>query len=61
MSLLRKNKKGMNLNERCVTNNTSFWKTVKPFLSDKVMTKDKINLIENDELVKSSSMNFLLV
>ena len=29
-----------------------FWKTVKPLLSDKVV-KGKINLIENDELVKT--------
>lgn len=42
-----------NLNERCVTKNTSFQKTIKAFFSDKVITKGKTDLIENDELVKN--------
>ena len=33
--------------------NKLFWKTVKPLLSDKVMGKDHIHLVENDELVKT--------
>ena len=41
-----------NLNESCVTNNNFFWKTVKPFLSDKVMTRDKIYLTKNDKIIK---------
>ena len=55
VSLLRKTKKKYygNLNEKSVIDNKSFWKTVKPFLSDKTHTKDKIHLIENDELLKT--------
>ena len=33
--------------------NKLFWKTVKPLLSDKVMGKDHIHLVENDELIKT--------
>ena len=30
-----------------------FWKTTKPSFSDKIMTRDKINLSEKGELVKT--------
>ena len=55
MSLLRKTKKAPNdnLNEMCVTDNKIFWKTVRTFLSDKVMTRDKIYLIKNDKNIKT--------
>ena len=55
VSLLRKTKKEyyQNLNEKSVIDNKSFWKTVKPFLSDKTHGNDKIHLIENDELLKT--------
>ena len=55
VSLLRKTKKEyyQNLNEKSVIANKSFWKTVKPFLSDKTHGNDKIHLIENDELLKT--------
>ena len=55
VSLLRKTKKRYyeNLNEKPVVDNKLFWKTVKPLLSDKVASKDKIHLIENNELVKT--------
>ena len=55
VSLLRKTKKEyyQNLNEKSVIDNKSFWKTVKPFLSDKTHRNDKIHLIENDELLKT--------
>ena len=33
--------------------NKLFWKTVKPLLSDNVMGKDHIHLVENDELIKT--------
>ena len=53
-SLLRKTKKRYydDLNGRCVANNKLFWKTVKPFLSDKVMARDKIYLTKNKNIVK---------
>ena len=30
-----------------------FWKTVKPFLSDKVTSAQKATLIDNDKVVKN--------
>ena len=55
VSLLRKTKKRYyeNLNGKSVVDNNLFWKTVKPLLSDKVMGKDHIHLVENDELIKT--------
>ena len=54
VSLLRKSKKDYfsNLNEKQITDNKRFWKTVKPFLSNKVQSSERINLTdENDSLV----------
>ena len=42
-----------NLNEKSAVDNKLFWKLVKPLLSDNVAGKDKIHLIENNELVKT--------
>ena len=52
---LRKAKKRLheNLNEKSVVDNKLCWKKVKPILSDQVAAKDKIHLIENNELVKT--------
>ena len=49
VSLLRKTKRIYynNLNEKNITDNKKFWKTVSPFLSDKVPSSDKITLIED--------------
>ena len=33
------------------TDNKEFWKTIKPFLSDKVTTFSKISLIDNNEVI----------
>ena len=38
-----------------VTDNKKFWKTVKPFLSDKVTTFPQITLVENDEIIPDES------
>ena len=35
-----------NLNEKNVCDNETFWKTVKPFLSDKIVSKEQITLVE---------------
>ena len=35
-----------NINTRDITNNKTFWKTVKPLFTDKIQTKSKIALIE---------------
>ena len=37
------------LDIREVTDNKKFWKTMKPFLTDKAVNSDKITLIENDK------------
>ena len=34
-----------------MTDNKEFWKTVKPFLSDKVTTFPKISLVEKGEMI----------
>ena len=49
--LLKKTKKEYfgNLNEKNVCDNKTFWKTVKPFLSDKIVSKEQITLVENNE------------
>ena len=48
VSLIRQAKKQFfsNLNTNVVTENKTFWKTLKPFLTEKVKTKSKISLIE---------------
>ena len=48
-SLLRKAKTKYyaNLNPSLVTDNKTFWKTVKPLLSEKTTISDSINLVEN--------------
>ena len=53
VSLLRKTKINYyeNLDEKDITDNKKFWKTVKPLLSDKSINSDKIHLIENGELI----------
>ena len=52
VTLLRRTKKKYfnNLNAKLVTDNKKkiFWKTIKPWLSDKVFSNDKIILIENE-------------
>ena len=53
--LLRKTKKMYyyNLDEKSITHNRRFWKTVEPLLSDKLTVKEKINLSENGEILKT--------
>ena len=55
VSLLKKSKKKYfeNLNEKDILDNKLFRKTIKPSFSDKIMTRDKINLSEKGELVKT--------
>ena len=42
-----------NLNEKDILDNKLFWKTIKPLLSDKVMTRDRINVSEKGVCVKT--------
>ena len=53
LSLTRKSKRDYynNLDNRNVTDNKLFWKTVKPFLCDKGPMRQKITLIEKDEIL----------
>ena len=55
VSLLRKSKKKYyeNLDERNLMDNKLFWKTIKSSLSDKIVTRDRIHLTENGEVVKT--------
>ena len=43
------------LNDQDITDNKNFWKTVKPFLSDKSINSNNIYLSENGELNNSKS------
>ena len=54
VSLRRKTKREYynNLDEKKICNNKTFWKIVKPFLSKKIRSKERITLIENDETAK---------
>ena len=55
MSLVRKSKKlyYSNLDEKKVTYNKAFWKTMKLFLSDKIVSREKVTLINiNDPVIK---------
>ena len=51
--LLRKSKSDYlgNLNETNINHNKTFWKTIKPFLSDKVRLANKMTSIDNEEII----------
>ena len=57
VSLLKKTKKEYfgNLNEKNVCDNKAFWKTKKPFLSDKIVSKEQITLVEKKEIISEDS------
>ena len=57
VSLLRKSKRTYygNLNEKEVTDNRKLWKTVKPFLSDKCPSNEKVILVEEGEIISKDS------
>ena len=57
VSLLKKAKKEyyQNLDEKKVIDNKKFWKTVELFLSDKSVSREKINLTENEKMLTSES------
>ena len=67
--LLRKTKKAYyeNLDERKVSDNKLFWKTVKPSLSEKFNARERISLSENGKIVKlkktlkKKQLRFLLI
>ena len=53
MSLLRKTKRiyYLNFNEMNVIDYRKFWKTVKPMLSNKLVSSDKITLVEGEKII----------
>ena len=57
VSLMKKVKKVyyQNLDEKNVIDNKKFWKTVKPLLSEKSVSREKINLIENEKMLTSEA------
>ena len=56
VSLIRQAKKQFfkNLDTKDVNDNKVFWKTVKPFMTDKVKTRSKITLIEKKKVDKKT-------
>ena len=54
--LIKKAKKEYysHLNPSSVSNSMTFWKTVKPLFTDKILTGDNIVLVENDEIVNEN-------
>ena len=60
VSLVRKSKKlyYSNLDEKNVTDDKTFSKTIKLFLSDKIVSREKITVIEEDEIVESEYLIF---
>ena len=53
VSPLRKSKSDYfgNLNEKNIIDNKTFWKTIKPFLLDKVRSTNKMTLIDKEEII----------
>ena len=43
------------MDEKEITYNKNFWKTIKPLLSDKSLNSDKIHFNKNGELINSES------
>ena len=57
VSLLTKTKKEYfgNSNEKNVCDKKTFWKTLKPFLLDKIVSKEQITLVKNKEITSEDS------
>ena len=50
-----KNKYYENIEMRNISDNKKFWKTIKPFFSDKSITSEKITSIEKGEIISKDS------
>ena len=55
VSLLRKSKRSYfeNLNVKLVRDNKTFWKNVAPLFSNKIKSKERITLIENENIISN--------
>ena len=47
-----------NLDEKNVIDNKKFWKIIKPLLSDMSVSREKINLTENEKMLISLRIQF---
>ena len=58
VNLLRKEKKKYygNLDLKKITDNKTFWKTMKPFFSEKSKSRNKITLVEGDTIISEDIM-----
>ena len=56
---MRKTKKNhyANLNQKDIADNKQFWRTVKPLLSDKSKSNEKITLVEGDKITSEDKSN----
>ena len=54
---MRKSKKEYfnNLNEKSVCDNKKFWRVVKPLLSNKIISNEKITIVEGDKIIRSDN------
>ena len=59
VSLLRKTEKKLyvNLNHKDIADNKQFWRTVKPLLSDKSKSNEKITLAEDNKIISKDKDN----
>ena len=59
ISLLRKAKKRhyANVNYKCIADKKQFWRTVKPLLSDKSKSNEKITLVEDNKIISVDKDN----
>ena len=55
VSILKKSKKSYfeSLDTKFVKDNEKFWKIISPLFSNKIKSKEKITLVENDEIISS--------
>ena len=56
ISLVKKAKKSYysNLDHKTIVDNKTFWKTIKPYFTDKGINHDNITLVENEETVSDN-------
>ena len=57
VTLLRKSKREYfnNLNEKNFCDNKKFWRVVKPLLSNKIISNEKITIVEGDKIIRSDN------
>lgn len=56
-----KNDHFTSLNEKHITENKCFWKTVKPFLSNKVLSSETVKLAEEDNTLITNEKEVVML